>query len=108
MVKKWCESIGPASETLMIGALYLIFSGYHFPSPANIGVERISFLSFAGRANRLARFLAKNLSWKRLGGLLGALGGQDRESLRGIRFFGPSWGRLGRLLARLGGLYWPS
>ena len=86
----------------------LFFAGYHFPSPANIGVERMCFLIFAGSANRFARFFAKNLSWNCPGDLLEALGGQDRKSLRGTCFFGPSWGRLGRLLARLGGLYWPS
>ena len=30
LVEKWCESIGPASETLMIGALYLFFCRLSF------------------------------------------------------------------------------
>ena len=42
------------------GDTCLVKYSYHFSSPANIGVERMCFLSFDGRANRFARFLAKN------------------------------------------------
>ena len=51
--------------------------------------------------------LVKNQSWRRLGGVLGRLGGQDRKMKGAVGFLGPSSGRLGGLLdlswARLGG-----
>ena len=50
----------------------------------------------------------KNQSWRRLGGVLGRLNGQDRKMKGPIGFLGASWSRLGGLLGRLGGLLGPS
>ena len=50
----------------------------------------------------------KNQSWRRLGGVLGRLNGQDRKMKGAVGFSGSSWGRLGGLLGRLGGLLGPS
>ena len=52
--------------------------------------------------------LVKNQSWRRLGEVLGRLGGQDRKMKGAVGFSGSSWGRLGGLLDRLGGLLGPS
>ena len=96
----------------------LFFAGYHFPSPANIGVERMCFLSFAGRADRFARFLPKISVGSVLAASWGPLAANTEKACGGPVFFDPlgavlavswpvlaaSWGRLGRL----GGLLGPS
>ena len=51
---------------------------------------------------KIDRKLTENLSWRALGRVLGALGGQNRNGSKQVRFLEASWGCLGASWGRLG------